>query len=316
MTPGAPLMTLDVAQAILREQSVGDFLVNSAYDLWGAGATLVGVVARTPNCHLHSPYFDQIYESAHESTPEEAPAEAARSAGPPSQLAARSSGPPSQLGPYDREEAGGPRDRFFAFWLGERHGALDLPQVMDGAAPLLESLLELDPDRRAATSAAERLRIIPFLSAVRPTLLSFGAANCADHVLGRSGRWYGVTGATCDGCGLPCYDYRHSCNVCESFDYCTACLEAEVSRPVGKKEHPHSDFDASRDVSEYRWFETESAAEEARRMASVTSSSLPISASSWWSMWKAGRWKSAQRLRILRHRGARVTPVVRREVTL
>jgi hypothetical protein len=68
-------------------------------------------------------------------------------------------------------------------------------------------------------------------------------------------------------------------------------------------------------VSEYRWFETESAAEEARRMASVTSSSLPISASSWWSLW-AGRWKSAQRLRILRHRGARVTPVVRREVTL
>jgi len=280
---------------------VGDFLVNSAYDLWGAGATLVGVVALTPNCHLHSPYFDQIYESAHESTPEEAPAEAARS-----------SGPPSQLGPYDREEAGGPRDRFFAFWLGERHGALDLPQVMDGAAPLLESLLELDPDRRAATSAAERLRIIPFLSAARPTLPSFGAAN---RVLGRSGRWYGVTGATCDGCGLPCYDYRHSCNVCESFDYCTACLEAEVSRPVGKKEHPHSDFDASRDVSEYRWFETESAAEEARRMASVTSSSLPISASSWWSLW-AGRWKSAQRLRILRHRGARVTPVVRREVTL
>jgi hypothetical protein len=305
MTPGAPLMTPEVAQAILREQSVGDFLVNSAYDLWGAGATLVGVVALTPNCHLHSPYFDQIYESAHESTPEEAPAEAARS-----------SGPPSQLGPYDREEAGGPRDRFFAFWLGERHGALDLPQVMDGAAPLLESLLELDPDRRAATSAAERLRIIPFLSAARPTLPSFGAAHRADHVLGRSGRWYGVTGATCDGCGLPCYDYRHSCNVCESFDYCTACLEAEVSRPVGKKEHPHSDFDASRDVSEYRWFETESAAEEARRMASVTSS-LPISASSWtwWSMW-AGRWKSAQRLRILRHRGARVTPVVRREVTL
>ena len=289
-------MTLDVAQAILREQSVGDFLVNSAYDLWGAGATLVGVVALTPNCHLHSPYFDQIYESAHESTPEEAPAEAAR----------------SQLGPYDREEAGGPRDRFFAFWLGERHGALDLPQVLDGAAPLLESLLELDPDKRAATSAAERLRIIPFLSAARPTLPSFGAAN---RVLGRSGRWYGVTGATCDGCGLPCYDYRHSCNVCESFDYCTACLEAEVSRPVGKKEHPHSDFDASRDVSEYRWFETESAAEEARRMASVTSSSLPISASSWWSLW-AGRWKSAQRLRILRHRGARVTPVVRREVTL
>ena len=295
-------MTLDVAQAILREQSVGDFLVNSAYDLWGAGATLVGVVALTPNCHLHSPYFDKIYESAHESTPEEAPAEAARS-----------SGPPSQLGPYDREEASGPRDRFFAFWLGERHGALDLPQVMDGAAPLLESLLELDPDRRAATSAAERLRIIPFLSAARPTLPSFGAANRADHVLGRSGRWYGVTGATCDGCGLPCYDYRHSCNVCESFDYCSACLEAEVSRPVGKKEHPHSDFDASRDVSEYRWFETESAAEEARRMASETSS-LTISASSWW-LW-AGRWKSGKRLRILRHRGARVTPVVRREVTL
>jgi hypothetical protein len=306
MTPGAPLMTPELAQAILREQSVGDFLVNSAYDLWGAGATLVGVVALTPNCHLHSPYFDQIYESAHESTPEEAPAEAARS-----------SGPPSQLGPYDREEAGGPRDRFFAFWLGERHGALDLPQVMDGAAPLLESLLELDPDRRAATSAAERLRIIPFLSAARPTLPSFGAAHRADHVLGRSGRWYGVTGATCDGCGLPCYDYRHSCNVCESFDYCTACLEAEVSRPVGKKEHPHSDFDASRDVSEYRWFETESAAEEARRMASVTSSlTNSNSASSWWSLWKAGCWKSAQRLRILRHRGARVTPVVRREVTL
>jgi len=297
MTPGAPLMTPDVAQAILREQSVGDFLVNSAYDLWGAGATLVGVVALTPNCHLHSPYFDQIYDSAHESAPEEAPAEAAR----------------SQLGPYDREEASGPRDRFFAFWLGERHGALDLPQVLDGAAPLLESLLELDPDKRAATSAAERLRIIPFLSAARPTLPSFGAAN---RVLGRSGRWYGVTGATCDGCGLPCYDYRHSCSVCESFDYCTACLEAEVSRPVGKKEHPHSDFDASRDVSEYRWFETESAAEEARRMASVITSSLTISASSWWSLWKAGRWKSAQRLRILRHRGARVTPVVRQEVTL
>lgn len=302
MTPGAPLMTPDVAQAILREQSVGDFLVNSAYDLWGAGATLVGVVALTPNCHLHSPYFDQIYDSAHESAPEEAPAEAAR----------------SQLGPYDREEASGPRDRFFAFWLGERHGALDLPQVLDGAAPLLESLLELDPDRRAATSAAERLRIIPFLSAARPTLPSFCAAN---RVLGRSGRWYGVTGATCDGCGLPCYDYRHSCSVCESFDYCTACLEAEVSRPVGKKEHPHSDFDASRDVSEYRWFETESAAEEARRMASVTSSSLPISASSWtwWSLW-AGRCKSTQKLRKLlrklRHRGARVTPVVRREVTL
>ena len=293
-------MTLDVAQAILREHSEGDFRVNSAYDLWGAGATLVGVVALKPNCNLHSPYFDQIYESAqhesaHESAPEPAPAEAAA--------------PPSQLGPYEREEAGGPRDRFFAFWLGERHGALDLPQVLDGAAPLLEALLELDPDRRAATSAAELLRISPFLSGARPTLPTFGAA----HVIGRTGRWYGVTGATCDGCGLPCYDYRHSCNVCESFDYCTACLEAEVSRPVGKKEHPHTAFDASRDVSEYRWFETESAAEEARRMASVTAS-LTSSASSWWL--RAGRWKSGKRLRILRHRGARVAPGVRREVTL
>jgi hypothetical protein len=184
----------------------------------------------------------------------------AAEAGVAAELAAEPSAIDAALGAFRREEEGGPRDQFLRCWLEEREGHVALPEAVDGAETLLGALLELDPQRRGGRGAAELLRTISFLKEEKAAARL--ASSQKSSSVARRGRWYGVTGASCDGCGLPILELRHSCVECESFDFCTACFESK--QRAEPKEHPH-EMEASRDVSAYAWFETDEQAEAARR---------------------------------------------------
>lgn len=217
---------LEVAQSILREKVEGRVVVEEALDLWSAGATLVEVVSLKAGYKLHSPAFDAL---------------------------------------FDDPEAERPRDAFFASWLGTAGGDVlpSLPPLLEGSAALIEALLQVDVAKRRALSAKQLLTATPFLRVADGAAGARAAAFKPVAAGGTGGRWYGVTGCTCDGCGLMAFDRRHYCLVCESFDYCTSCYE---ERHLGRKEHEHPDFECSRDVTRYAWYDSEEEAAEARRL--------------------------------------------------
>ena len=237
-----------VAKEVLREQEAGDVVITEALDLWTAGATIAEVVSLTPGYKLHSPYFDEIYDGQFQKAVDDADG---RPAGP------HLNG--DFEGDFEREEAGGPRDNFFHYWLEERSGALTLPETLDGAMPLLTSLLSLDPVQRGGRSAAALVRDEAFLHQHAQTGRS--AKDSTGKVRPPTGRWFGLTGCTCDGCGRPCLDVRHACLECDSFDYCTPCYL--TCRQAHQADHQGHQFEASRDVSVYEWFESDAAAEVA-----------------------------------------------------
>ena len=287
----------------------GDHLMRrKAKKQTGAAAMMVGQSQSQPPMTTASEVSVQASAQAAEEKASATAAEAAADAEAAEEQ-------PAPLGEFEREEAGGPRDRFFHGWLEERGGAVALPEsCVDGALALLEALLDSDPVRRGSRSTAELLEGLPFLRGRRKYSAAKKNGGGSGSGVGqrRGGRWYGVTGCTCDGCGLPVYDLRHACVECESFDLCSACY-ATNQRADEETKHPH-EFDASRDVSAYVWHETEEAAEAARRGSADTAAETAAAGTE-----REGeaRNKRQRRLGVLRWTGcARVTPVAPEEVTL
>ena len=131
----------------------------------------------------------------------------------------------------------------------QRAVELVLPPLADAHSHagrrLLESLLCFDPSKRP--SAHELLSGHEFLAGSRPQHDSKTLDESSAEA-----RWHALTGCTCDGCGRKMLGLRFYCEICESFDYCQACF---VERKLGRNEHEHP-FACSREVSEYRWFDT------------------------------------------------------------
>ena len=241
---------LAVARAVVQAKEALRVFVTPALDLWSCGATLVEVCSLTAGFQLHSPGFDAFYE---------------------------------QPG-LER-----PRDAFFTAWLDEAEGdvSASLPIMIDGADDLIRSLLQPQPSRRQARSAAQLLVETPFVLAAgdRPAIVDANstpgghtagshapggharadAAQAAHYNPNPGGRWYGITGCTCDLCGSRCLELRHYCVTCDSFDLCTRCF---VERHLARREHPHV-FECSRDVTRYAWFESDAAAQASSASASV-----------------------------------------------
>lgn len=198
---------LAAAQRILADHEEGDVPINAALDLWSAGACLIEVVSAEAGYQLHSPEYDAIYERTRGAEAEAIAAERAR----------RQVERAAAVGIEELEREGSARDDFLQMWLHTSGGVIALPAVMPGAEALIGTLLEMDAEKRSRTSAAELLSSIPFLSLpetllegcsslVAPDTRDVGEmkqhqerkkAKKAEMV---GGRWYGITGCTCDGC--------------------------------------------------------------------------------------------------------------------